>query len=73
MTDQSADRIRPAVAAVTAIRPKIAQIDIGDGFAVASAELPHTPPSGGDFQLTVTINKVVSNTVLLPIQKGPLR
>ena len=25
-------------------------------------------PTGGDFELTVTVNKVVSNTVLLPIQ-----
>jgi len=38
------------------------------GIDVVEFALTTGAPSGGDFQLTVTINKVVSNTVLLPIQ-----
>ena len=38
------------------------------GIDVVEFALGAGAPSGGDFQLTVTINKVVSNTVLLPIQ-----
>ena len=38
------------------------------GIDVVKFTLGSGTPSGGDFQLTVTINKVVSNTVLLPIQ-----
>ena len=38
------------------------------GIDVVEFALASGAPSGGDFQLTVTINKVVSNTVLLPIQ-----
>jgi len=38
------------------------------GIDVVQFQLGSDAPSGGDFQVTVTINKVVSNTVLLPIQ-----
>ncbi len=38
------------------------------GIDVVEFSLGSGAPSGGDFQLTVTINKVVSNTVLLPLQ-----
>jgi uncharacterized protein (TIGR03437 family) len=38
------------------------------GIDVVQFVLASGAPSGGDFQVTVTINKVVSNTVLLPIQ-----
>ena len=38
------------------------------GIDVVQFALGSGAPSGGDFQLTVTINNVVSNTVLLPIQ-----
>jgi uncharacterized protein (TIGR03437 family) len=38
------------------------------GIDVVEFALASGAPSGGDFQLTVTIDKVVSNTVLLPIQ-----
>ncbi len=38
------------------------------GIDVVEFKLASGAPSGGDFQLTVTINNVVSNTVLLPIQ-----
>jgi uncharacterized protein (TIGR03437 family) len=38
------------------------------GIDVVQFTLGSGAPSGGDFQLTVTVNKVVSNTVLLPVQ-----
>jgi len=38
------------------------------GIDVVEFTLGSGAPSGGDFELTVTVNKVVSNTVLLPIQ-----
>jgi uncharacterized protein (TIGR03437 family) len=38
------------------------------GIDVVQFTLGSGAPSGGDYQLTVTINKVVSNTVLLPLQ-----
>jgi uncharacterized protein (TIGR03437 family) len=38
------------------------------GIDVVEFALASGAPSGGDFELTVTINQVVSNTVLLPIQ-----
>jgi uncharacterized protein (TIGR03437 family) len=38
------------------------------GIDVVQFALASGAPSGGDFELTVTINKVVSNTVLLPIK-----
>jgi uncharacterized protein (TIGR03437 family) len=38
------------------------------GIDVVEFTLGSGVPSGGDSQLTVTINKVVSNTVLLPVQ-----
>ncbi|MGB9458118.1 MAG: hypothetical protein WCB12_18855 [Bryobacteraceae bacterium] len=38
------------------------------GIDVVEFALGADAPSGGDFQITVTINKVVSNAVLLPIQ-----
>jgi len=38
------------------------------GIDVVQFVLASGAPSGGDFQVTVTINKIVSNTVLLPIQ-----
>jgi len=38
------------------------------GIDVVEFTLGAGAPSGGDFQVTVTVNQVVSNTVLLPIQ-----
>jgi len=38
------------------------------GIDVVQFALGAGAPSGGDFQLTVTINQVVSNTVLLPVK-----
>ena len=38
------------------------------GIDVVQFALGAGAPSGGDFQLTVTINNVVSNTVLLPVK-----
>ena len=38
------------------------------GIDAVEFQLGSGAPSGGDFQLTVTINNVVSNTLLLPIQ-----